>query len=114
MHRLIGSVTSQEPVGHCEVVPSRTRGPTPKRPEADAPVPFRRGCAPRVEGKFQSPGGRRLRVQEMIYGPFSPGDDGNPFPGPARGTLQRKSAVGRSTPPAEAVPTPLVWPTLAP
>jgi hypothetical protein len=84
MHQLIGSVTSQEPIGHYEVVPSRTRSPAPKRPEADAPVPFRRGCAPRVDGKFLSRGGRRLRVQELISGPFSPGDDGNPFPRPAR------------------------------
>jgi GT2 family glycosyltransferase len=40
--------------------------------------------APRVEGKFLSRGGRRLRAKGVIYGPFPPGDEGHQFPEPGR------------------------------
>jgi GT2 family glycosyltransferase len=52
---------------------------------AQAAVPSPDGpgspCArPRVAGKFFHCGGRRLRVRGVTYGPFAPGDDGQPFP----------------------------------
>jgi GT2 family glycosyltransferase len=37
-----------------------------------------------VAGKFFNRGGERLRVRGVTYGPFAPGDDGLPFPAPAR------------------------------
>src|SRR5712692_7050707 len=38
----------------------------------------------RVEGKFFTQRGRRLRVQGVTYGPFAPDADGQPFPSPER------------------------------
>jgi GT2 family glycosyltransferase len=38
----------------------------------------------RVDGKFFSRAGQRLRVQGVTYGPFAPDPDGQQFPDPAR------------------------------
>src|SRR5688500_5427086 len=38
----------------------------------------------RVDGKFFSRGGQRLRVHGVTYGPFAPNEAGEPFPSPQR------------------------------
>ena len=38
----------------------------------------------RVEGKSFVLGGRKVRIRGVTYGPFEPGADGQPFPGPGR------------------------------
>ena len=38
----------------------------------------------RVDGKFFARGGERVRLQGVTYGPFAPGEGGDPFPTQAR------------------------------
>src|SRR5262245_51864525 len=37
-----------------------------------------------VDGKFFGRGGRRIRIHGVTYGPFAPGETGEPFPAPGR------------------------------
>jgi GT2 family glycosyltransferase len=39
---------------------------------------------PRVDGKFFSRGGQRMRIQGVTYGPFAPNAEGDQFPAPQR------------------------------
>ena len=84
MHRAILRASGQGAGSRIESVPSWEIGPAPERSEAGAQPLSRPGGAPRVDGKFLSRGGRRLRAKGVIYGPFPPGDDGHQFPGPGR------------------------------
>jgi len=82
MHRSIMSASGQGAGSRIESVPCWETGPARERSEAGAPSPL--VGAPRVEGKFLSRGGRRLRAKGVIYGPFPPGDEGHQFPEPGR------------------------------
>jgi GT2 family glycosyltransferase len=50
----------------------------------------------RVEGKFFSRSGRRVRIQGVTYGPFAPSGNGEPFPlpGSVSDDFQRMQAIG--------------------
>jgi GT2 family glycosyltransferase len=75
--------TGQKAVRWLEPLPLEKNVET-RWPDADAPGPLRLGGRPGIDGKFLSRGGQRLRAKGVIYGPFPPGDDDAPFPGPGR------------------------------
>ena len=69
---------------------------TPRRQPEECRGSHARTGRARVDGKFFARGGRRLRVQGVTYGPFTPGAEGQPFPPleRARDDVARMQAAG--------------------
>jgi hypothetical protein len=78
-HQLAWNETGQEAVGWLEHAPSGEEDVATRQSQSGAPGSSLSG-RPSVDGKFLSRGGQRLRAKGVIYGPFPPGVDGDPFP----------------------------------